>query len=100
MCFGEATDFRRSIMISCSRRILSAIVVAAALLTTVAVASNVHKHAADQQDTTATATTGRTTYDRTFGSAAGRISPFILDGNFACPLGYVDCATLEMQLPQ
>jgi hypothetical protein len=87
-------------MISCSRKILSAAAAAAVLLTTVAIASSVQLHAPDPHSQATSATTGQAAYERSFGSEAGRTSPFTLDGNFACPFGYVDCATLETQLPQ
>ncbi len=87
-------------MISRKTKLFSAAAVTAVLLTTVAIASSLHKQAAGPHAAAASATSGHAVYDRTFDAASGRTSPYVLDGNFACPLGYVDCATLEMELPQ
>jgi len=80
-------------MISGKTKILAAVVVAAALLATVAVARTVHTHATA---VTAHTTNGQAIGGQTTGMSPGQMAPSGRHGNFACAAAIEqDCQQLD-----
>lgn len=83
------------------RRLLSATVVATAMLTTAVLAGTMHTQTNGAQATTGSAITDQAMSEPTVSPASERTVPSAIHGNFACPLSdFVDCKQIKMWLPE